>query len=73
MSSDPDLQICAWVKIGDTSEIDYEVAGDGQVEFSIGGCDEFLLVTSEYGLQNFVAHANEAHRATRVSRARMRA
>jgi len=65
MSDEVDVEISAWIKIGDTSRIEYAVYRDGSAEFTIGDGDRFLLVTTKYGLQNFVAHANEALRAAR--------
>ena len=38
---------------------------DGQVEFSVGGHDGFVLATSEPGLQNLIVRAEEALRAVR--------
>lgn len=69
MSDEVDVEVSTWVKIGYTSRIEYEVYRDGNVEFSIGDSDRFLLVTSTYGLQNLVAHANEALRAVREATA----
>lgn len=69
MSDEVDVEVSAWVKIGDTSRIEYDVYRDGQVQFTIGDGDRFLLATSKYGLQNFVAHANEALRAVREASA----
>jgi hypothetical protein len=55
------VQVSAWVKIDDSTAIDYHVFDHGQVEFSLGG--EVDLVTTERGLRILVDRAQEALRA----------
>ncbi len=47
MRSNSDVEVSAWIKIGDSTEIDYDVFADGQIELSLGGHGEFELVTTE--------------------------
>ncbi len=65
MRTDSDVEVSAWIKIGDSTEIDYDVFADGQIEFSLGGRGGFDLVTTEQGLQHLLAHFGEALRAAR--------
>jgi len=65
MSSYSDVLVSAWVKIGDTTSIEYDVFSAGEVEFTVGGRKGFMLVATEGGLQNFLVHAEEALRAVR--------
>ncbi|MGH3931693.1 MAG: hypothetical protein ACRDTF_17165 [Pseudonocardiaceae bacterium] len=67
MKDDTDVEIGAWIKIDDTSRIDYDVYPDGQVEFCLGGNDRFVLVTTELGLQNLITHAGQALQEVRES------
>lgn len=63
MAIGSDVEVTAWVKIGDSATIDYHVVvNEGQVEFSVGDPDGFDLVTTERGLHNLVTHAQEALR-----------
>lgn len=55
-------EVSAWVKIGDSATIDYHVCAEGEVEFSVGGHDGFVLATTERGLSNLVDRAQEALR-----------
>ncbi|MPZ64629.1 MAG: hypothetical protein GEU83_03610 [Pseudonocardiaceae bacterium] len=65
MISNSGVEVSAWVKIGDSTDIDYHVFPDGLVEFSIGGRDGFDLVTTEPGLHTLLIHGEEALRAAR--------
>lgn len=65
MRTDSDVEVSAWIKIGDSTEIDYDVFADGQIELLIGGRGGFELVTTEQGLQNLLVHLEEALRAAR--------
>lgn len=60
MSSDVDVEISSWVRISDASRIDYSVYRDGQVEFSAGGPDCFVPVTTDGSLRHFMVHAEES-------------
>ena len=62
------VQVSAWVKIDDSTSIDYHVFDHGQVEFSLGG--DVDLVATERGLHNLVTHAQEALRAAQDTIAR---
>jgi hypothetical protein len=62
MASCSGVEVTAWVKIGDGATIDYHVCDEGEVEFSVGGRDGFVLATSELGLHNLVGRAQEALR-----------
>jgi hypothetical protein len=70
MASCSNVKIGAWVKIGDGVTIDYYVCNEGEVEFSVGGHDGFVLATSELGLRNFVERAQEALREVQSAVAR---
>ncbi len=65
MRTDSDIEVSAWIKIGDSTEIDYDVFTDGQIEFSLGGHGGFDLVTTEQGLQHLLVHLEDALRAAR--------
>ena len=60
-----DVEVSAWVKIGETSRIDYHVYQDGRVEFCVGGPEGFVLDTDELGLQHLIVHVEQALRAVR--------
>jgi hypothetical protein len=62
MANGSDVGVSAWVKIGDRATIDYHVCDEGEVEFSVGGRDGFVLATSELGLHNLVDRVQEALR-----------
>jgi hypothetical protein len=62
------VQVSAWVKIGDSTTIDYHVFDHGSVEFSLG--DEVDLVATEQGLSTLVDCAQEALRAVQDAVAR---
>jgi hypothetical protein len=47
------LELLAWAKIGDRTEIRYHVGPNG-VEFSIGGLNGLTLEVTEQGLENLV-------------------
>jgi hypothetical protein len=47
------LELAAWAKIGDRTEIRYLVGSNG-VEFRIGGLDGLTLDTTEQGLENLL-------------------
>ena len=65
MRTDSDIEVSAWIKIGDSTEIDYDVFTDGQIEFSLGGRNGFDLVTTEQGLQHLLVHLEDALRTAR--------
>ncbi|MGH3711283.1 MAG: hypothetical protein ACRDRQ_24970 [Pseudonocardiaceae bacterium] len=54
--------VSTWVKVCDTTRIDYHVCNEGEVEFSIGGRHGFVLATTELGLHNLADRAQEALR-----------
>lgn len=60
MTSDSDVEVSAWIRIGGATDIAYQVFDDGLVEFCIGGSDGFDLVTTEAGLHNLLVHGKEA-------------
>ncbi len=62
MNSSSEVLVSAWVKIRDTTRIDYHVCRGREVEFSVGGHDRFMLVTTELGLHNLVERAQAALR-----------
>ena len=70
MASGSDVGVSAWVKIGDRATIDYHVCDEGEVEFSVGGHDGFVLATTELGLHNLVDRAQEALREVQSTVAR---
>jgi len=57
------VQVGAWVKIGDTTRLDYRVFRDGTVELCVGEDDALMLVTTEHGLRRLLVHADAALRA----------
>ncbi len=69
MASGSSVKVSAWVKIGDGADIDYDVCNEGEVEFSVGGSDGFVLATTELGLHNLVDRAQEALRAVQSATA----
>ncbi len=70
MSSGSKVLVSAWVKIRDTTRIDYHVCREGEVEFAVGGHDGFTLVTTELGLHNLVDRAQAALREVQGAAAR---
>lgn len=56
------LELLAWAKIDDRTEIRYHVGSNG-VEFHIGGLDGLTLDTTEQGLENLLRAAISALQA----------
>ncbi len=65
METDSDVEVSTWIRIGASTDIEYDVFDDGQIELLIGGRGGFELVTTEQGLQNLLVHLEEALRAAR--------
>lgn len=71
MNNSPEVLVSAWVKIGDTTRIDYHVFFcEREVEFSVGGHDGFMLATTELGLHHLVDRAQAALREVQGAAAR---
>jgi hypothetical protein len=60
------VELLAWAKIDDQTEIQYLVSSSGVVEFSIGGRNGLTLDTTEQGLENLVRLGVAALRALRA-------
>ena len=52
METDSGVQVSAWIKIGESTGVEYDVFDDGQIELLVGGRGGFELVTTEQGLHN---------------------
>jgi hypothetical protein len=60
------IELSAWVKIDDRTEIRYHVSPSRVVELSIGGRDGLTLDTTEQGLENLVRTGTVALQALRA-------
>ncbi len=65
MESDSGVEVSAWIEIGASIDVEYDVFDDGQIELLVGGRGGFELVTTEQGLRNLLVHLEEVLRAAR--------
>ncbi|MCA1672858.1 MAG: hypothetical protein LC799_11880 [Actinobacteria bacterium] len=65
METDSGVEVSAWIEIGASTHIEYDVFDDGQIELLVGGRGGFELVTTEQGLQNLLVHLEEVLHAAR--------